>query len=74
MRRSNNAWEAVEDVLTAHQAIPESDSSLEALLPAITACFGASLSATDTIKALKEHQCSDDFSGKSSIFSGYDLA
>jgi 3-hydroxyisobutyryl-CoA hydrolase len=59
---SNNAWEAVEDVLTAHQAIPESDSSLKALLPAITACFGASLSATDTIKALKEHQCSDDFS------------
>ncbi|KAG0612506.1 hypothetical protein M758_6G033300 [Ceratodon purpureus] len=56
----DNAWEAVEEVLAGHQVTPDSHPSLETLLPAITACFGASLSVADTIKALKEHEHSDD--------------
>lgn len=54
----------MEEVLADHHVTPESDPPLKALLPAITACFGASLSVEDTIKALKEHELSDDRSGK----------
>lgn len=57
-----NAWEAVEEVLAGHHVTPELEPSLKALLPAITACFGANLSVEDTIKALKEHESSADSS------------
>lgn len=64
MCRLDNAWEAVEEVLAGHHVTPESDPPLKALLPAISACFGANLSVKDTIKALKEHELSADSSGK----------
>lgn len=59
---SDNAWEAVEEVLSHHQETPDTDPPLKTLLPAITACFGAHPSVADTIKALKEKELSDDFS------------
>ncbi|KAG0587443.1 hypothetical protein KC19_2G165100 [Ceratodon purpureus] len=58
----DNAWEAVDEVLAGHHVTPESDPSLKTLLPAITACFAANLSVVDTIKALKEYECSADSS------------
>lgn len=63
MCRSDNAWEAVEEVLSHHQETPDTDPPLKTLLPAITACFGAHPSVADTIKALKEKELSDDSSG-----------
>lgn len=42
---------------------PDSEPSLKALLPAITACFGH-LSVSETIEALKKHETSDDPSGR----------
>lgn len=59
----------MEEVLAGHHVAPESDPSLKALLPAITTCFAANLSVVDIIKALKEHERSDDTSGKLSSFS-----
>lgn len=66
--RLENAWEAVEEVLAGHHVTPELEPSLKALLPAITACFGANLSVEDTIKALKEHESSADSSGTFQLF------
>ena len=69
VHRLDSAWEAVDEVLAGHHVTPEADPSLKALLPAITECFAAHLSVVDTIKALKEHEHSDDSSGKLSSYS-----